>query len=60
MIVICVTTTYPFASIIHKRLDEISERVPCVAKFFSVIGEIYIECRAEDAAYCERMIADLV
>lgn len=60
MRIICVTTDYPFASVVHRRLDEIAERIPCIAKFFSVIGEIYIECRIEDAAWVENMIADLV
>lgn len=60
MRIICVTTDYPFPSVVHKRLDEIAERVPCIAKFFSAIGEIYVECRIEDAAWVEDMIADLV
>lgn len=60
MRIICVTTDYPFASVVHRRLDEIAERIPCIAKFFSIIGEIYIECRQEDAAWVENMIADLV
>ena len=60
MKIICVTTSYPFASVVHRRLDEITERVPCIAKYFSVIGEIYIECRVEDVVFIERMIADLI
>lgn len=60
MRIICVTTDYPFPSVVHKRLDEIADRIPCIAKFFPVIGEIYIECRIEDAAWVEDMIADLV
>lgn len=60
MRIICVTTDYPFSSVVHKRLDEIADRIPCIAKFFSAIGEIYIECRIEDAAWVEDMIADLV
>ena len=60
MRIICVTTDYPFPSVVHKRLDEIADRIPCIAKFFSAIGEIYIECRVEDAAWVEDMIADLV
>ena len=60
MRIICVTIDYPFPSVVHKRLDEIAERIPCIAKFFSAIGEIYIECRIEDAAWVEDMIADLV
>lgn len=60
MIIICVTTDFPFASVIHQRLDMIADRVPCVAKYLSAIGEIFIECRAEDAAWVERQIADLV
>lgn len=60
MRIICVTTDYPFPSVVHKRLDEIADRIPCIAKFFSAIGEIYIECRIEDAAWVEDMIADLV
>lgn len=60
MHIICVTTDYPFPSVVYRRLDEIADRIPCIAKFFSVIGEIYIECRIEDAAWVEDMIADLV
>lgn len=60
MRIICVATDYPFPSVVHHRLDEIANRIPCIAKFFSAIGEIYIECRIEDAAWVENMIADLV
>lgn len=60
MRIICITTDCPFASVVHRRLDEIAERIPCIAKFFSAISEIYIECRQEDAAWVESMIADLV
>lgn len=60
MKIICVTTSCPFASVVHRRLDEIAERIPCIAKYFSVIGEIYVECCIEDVAFVERMIADLV
>lgn len=60
MRIICITTDYPFPSVVHHRLDEIANRIPCIAKFFSAIGEIYIECRIEDAAWVENMIADLV
>ena len=60
MRIICVTTDYPFPSVVHKRLDEIADRIPCIAKIFCAIGEIYIECRIEDAAWVEDMIADLV
>ena len=60
MRIICVTTDYPFPSVVHKRLDEIAERIPCIAQFFSAISEIYIECRIEDAAWVKDMIADLV
>ena len=45
-------------SIVHERLDEIAERIPCIAKFLH--GEITIICREEDAAWVETMIADLV
>lgn len=47
-------------SLVHERLDEISERIPCIAKFFSITGEIFVECRIEDAAFVENMISDLV
>ena len=60
MKVICVYTDCPFASVVHRRLDEISERIPCIAKFFSITGEIFVECRIEDAAFVENMIVDLV
>jgi hypothetical protein len=58
--IICVTTDCPFSSVVHRRLDEIAERIPCVAKYFSLIGEIFVECQPKDAAYVERMLADLV
>ncbi len=58
--IICVTTDCPFASIVHHRLDEIAERIPCVAKYFSLIGEIFVECQPKDAAFVERMLAVLV
>lgn len=58
--IICVTTDYPFSSVVHHRLDEISEHISCIAKYFSTIGEIFIECQSKDAAYVERMLADLV
>jgi hypothetical protein len=57
---ICVYTDCPFTSVIHHRLDEISERIPCIAKFFSTTGEIFVKCRIEDAAFVENMISDLV
>lgn len=59
MSLICITTSCPSASAVHRRLDEIAARVPCIAKYFSDVGEIYIECRAEDIAFIKRMIADL-
>ena len=46
------------SSLIHERLDEIAERIPCFASFRN--GEITISCRIEDAAFVERMIEDLV
>ena len=58
--IICVTTDCPFASVVHHRLDEIAERIPCVAKYFSLIGEIFVECQPKDAAFVECMLADLV
>jgi hypothetical protein len=57
---ICVYTDCPLASFIHHRLDELADRIPCIARFFSSTGEIFIECRVEDAAFAESMIADLV
>ena len=57
---ICIYTDCPFISIVHHRLDEISERIPCIAKFFSTTGEIFVKCRIEDAAFVENMISDLV
>ena len=45
-------------SLIHERLDEIAERIPCFATFRN--GEITISCRVEDAAWVENMLADLV
>ena len=45
-------------SLIHERLDEIAERIPCSAAFRH--GEITIKCREEDAAWVETMLEDLV
>lgn len=45
-------------SLVHERLDEIAERVPCFASYRN--GEITISCRVEDAAWIENMLADLV
>lgn len=45
-------------SLIHERLDEIAERIPCIAAFR--YGEITISCREEDAAWVETMLEDLV
>ena len=45
-------------SLIHERLDEIAERIPCFATFRN--GEITIKCRVEDAAWVENMLRDLV
>ena len=45
-------------SLIHERLDEIAERIPCFAAFRN--GEITIKCREEDAAWVETMLEDLV
>ena len=45
-------------SLIHERLNEIAERIPCFTSFRN--GEITISCRVEDAAFAERMIEDLV
>lgn len=60
MTIIYVYTTCSNSSIVHKRLDEIADRIPCIANYYSQYGEICIECRVEDAAWVERMIADLV
>lgn len=60
MTVIYVYTTCPNSDIVHKRLDEIADRIPCMANYYSQYGEICIECRVEDAAWVENMIADLV
>lgn len=60
MRIICVTIDYPFPSVIRARIDEIADRIPCIAKYFSTIGEVVIHCRQEDAAWVERMLADLV
>lgn len=46
--------------IVHARLDEIADRIPCFAKFFRDTQEITITCRVEDAAFVENMLADLV
>lgn len=45
-------------SIVHERLDEIADRIPCFAAFRN--GEITVSCRVEDVAFVERMLADLV
>ena len=45
-------------SLIHERLDEIADRIPCFASFRN--GEITVSCRVEDAAFVEHMLADLV
>lgn len=45
-------------SIVHERLDEIADRIPCIATFRN--GEITVSCRVEDAAFVERMLAGLV
>jgi hypothetical protein len=46
--------------LVHARLDAITERVPCWATYHRDTREIHITCRTEDAAFCERMVADLV
>lgn len=46
------------SSLIHERLDEIAERIPCFASFHN--GEITVSCRIEDAAFVENELADLV
>lgn len=46
------------SSLIHERLDEIAERIPCFATFRN--GEITVSCRVEDAAWVENMLEDLV
>ena len=45
-------------SLVHERLDEIANRIPCFAAFRN--GEITISCRVEDAAWVETMLEDLV
>lgn len=45
-------------AVIHHRLDEIAERIPCFASYSN--GEIVVKCRIEDAAFVERKLADLV
>ena len=45
-------------TLIHERLDEIAERIPCFAVYRN--GEITVSCRVEDAPFVERMLADLV
>lgn len=45
-------------SLVHERLDEIAERIPCFAAFRN--GEITVSCREEDAAWVETMLEDLV
>ena len=45
---------------VHARLDEIADRIPCIAKFHRDTKEISIWCRVEDIAFVERMVADLV
>lgn len=46
--------------IVHARLDEIADRIPCFAKYLSTTQEITITCRVEDVAFVERKLADLV
>ena len=56
---ICVYTDPTIlTSLIHERLDEIANRIPCFATFRN--GEINVSCRVEDAAFVENMLADLV
>lgn len=59
MTTICI---YPDSTItnelIHKTLDEIAHRIPCIANYRH--GEITVKCRVEDAAWVENMLADLV
>lgn len=57
---ICITIDFPFPSVVRARLDEIADRIPCIVKYFSIIGEVFVQCRQEDAAWVERMLADLV
>lgn len=45
---------------VQMRLDEIADRIPCIAKFHRDTKEISIWCRVEDVAFVERMVADLV
>lgn len=60
MRIICVAIDSPFPSLVRARLDEIADRIPCIVKYFSIIGEVVIHCRQEDAAWVEHMLADLV
>lgn len=43
---------------VQGALTTIAETIPCF--IWDEDGETYIECREEDAAYVERMIADFV
>ena len=45
-------------SLVHERLNEIIERIPCFVTFLN--GEITISCREYDAAWVETMLEDLV
>ena len=56
-ICICPDSTI-MTGLIHERLDKIANRIPCIADYRH--GEITVECRAEDAAWVENMLADLV
>lgn len=46
--------------IVHNRLDEIADRIPCFAQYLRTTQEITITCRIEDVAFVERELADLV
>lgn len=60
MTTICVLISHPDSTLVHNRLDNITARIPCFARYDSKSGEATIGCRVEDAAFVERMLADLV
>lgn len=59
MITICIIPDETIMNeLIHETLDKIANRIPCIANYR--YGEITVECRVEDAAWVENMLADLV
>ena len=57
MTTICI---YTDSNLIHARLDEIANRIPCIAKYNAETQEASVMCRQEDAPWVESMLADLV